>query len=84
LVVIGDRAPYLWEDGLYTNGGMSLDEADLGMSGIVSGREVVWLIETEVSLWDERELVQSWLEEHATLTDEAQFVRVTVKRYELP
>jgi 4-amino-4-deoxy-L-arabinose transferase-like glycosyltransferase len=84
LVVIGDRAPYLWEDGLYTNGGMSLDEVDLGMSGIVSGREVVWLIETEVSLWDERELVQSWLEEHATLTDEAQFVRVTVKRYELP
>jgi mannosyltransferase len=83
LVASGDRAPYLWGDGLYTNGGMSLDQADRGMLRIVSGKRVVWLIATEVSLWDERELVQSWLDDHATLTDEAQFVRVTVRRYEL-
>jgi 4-amino-4-deoxy-L-arabinose transferase-like glycosyltransferase len=84
LVARGEGAPYLWEDGFYTNGGMSLDAVDLGMSRIVSGKRVVWFIATEVSLWDERELVQNWLEEHATLTDEAHFVRVTVKRYELP
>jgi hypothetical protein len=34
-------------------------------------------------LWDERGLVQAWLAEHGTLTDEAQFVGVTVMRYEL-
>jgi hypothetical protein len=84
LVASGNRAPYLWKEGLYTNGGMSLSEANAGMSRIVSGSRVVWLIATEVSLWDERELVQSWLEEHATLTDAAEFVRVTVERYELP
>jgi 4-amino-4-deoxy-L-arabinose transferase-like glycosyltransferase len=84
LLASGDGAPYLWKEGLYTNGGMSLEQVEAGMANAVTGSRVVWFIATEVSLWDERELVQAWLDEHATLTDEAEFVRVTVRRYELP
>ncbi len=84
LVAGGGRTPYLWEEGLYTNAGMSLDEVDRLMSRMLSGKRVVWLVATEVPLWDERDLVHTWLDEHATLTDEAQFLRVTVSRYELP
>jgi hypothetical protein len=80
----GGGEPYLWAEGLYTNGGMSLEAVDHGMLDLVAGHQVVWLIATEVPLWDERGLVQAWLGEHGTLTDEAQFVGVAVMRYELP
>lgn len=84
LVADGGGMPYHWEEGLYTNAGMSPDEADRHMSSLVSENRVVWLVATEVHLWDERGLVQAWLDGHATLTEEAQFVSVTVSRYELP
>jgi hypothetical protein len=84
LLARGDGALYLWKEGLYTNAGMSLDQVETGMASAIAGSRVVWFIATEVSLWDERELVQAWLDEHATLTGEAEFVRVTVRRYELP
>jgi mannosyltransferase len=73
-----------WAEGLYTNGGMGPREVDRRMSEITAGSQVVWLVATEVEMWDERNLVQGWLEEHATLTDEVEFVRVTVYRYQLP
>ena len=76
--------PYRWAEGLYTNGGMHPDEASRLMDRLTAGSPVVWLVATEVPLWDERGLVQAWLEEHATLTDAADFVRVSVFRYELP
>jgi hypothetical protein len=44
----------------------------------------VWLIATEVAMWDERGLVQAWLEHNGALADEAHFVGVSVYRYELP
>ncbi len=75
---------YRWAEGLYTNSGMDLEEVDRQMAGITAGSEVVWLVATEVPLWDERGLVQAWLDEHATMTGEAQFVRVAVYRYEVP
>jgi hypothetical protein len=37
-----------------------------------------------VEMWDEGNLVQGWLDEHATLTAEVDFVRVTVYRYQFP
>jgi mannosyltransferase len=76
--------PYRWADGLYTNAGMAPDEVARRMAGITAGSHVVWLCATEASMWDERGLVQSWLDAHASRTDEAQFVRVTIYRYELP
>jgi hypothetical protein len=44
----------------------------------------VWLVNSEAALWDERGLVQSWLETHASATTRSEFVGVIVSRYELP
>jgi mannosyltransferase len=77
-------ASYRWAEGLYTNGGMGPGEVDRRMSEITAGSQVVWLVATEVEMWDDANLVQGWLDEHATLTEEVEFVRVTVYRYQLP
>ena len=53
------------------------------MSAMTADVRIVWLVATETALWDERALVQTWLEEHGWLTDQAEFVRVTIFRYEL-
>jgi hypothetical protein len=87
--VADERPPYRWADGLYTNAGMTPDEVDRQMAALTAGSEappggVVWLVATEVPLWDERGLVQGWLDQHATLVDAAEFLRVGVYRYELP
>jgi hypothetical protein len=82
-MVTGDAA-YHWADGLYTNSGMDPDEVDRGMAAMTTGSRVVWLVATEVPLWDERGLVQAWLDEHGSITEVAEFVRVTATRYELP
>ncbi len=79
-----DGASYNWAEGLYTNAGMTPDEAAQQMAGLTSGSRVVWLVATETSMWDERGLVQGWLAEHATLAGQAEFTRVTVYRYLLP
>jgi mannosyltransferase len=83
-VVGGNKGNYRWADGLYTNTGMTPAVVDRHMTKVVAGSRVVWLVATEVPLWDEQDLVRGWLEDHAMLTEEAQFVRVTVYRYELP
>jgi len=82
---------YPWAEGLYTNHRvpngeyqMSEYEAAWQMQELTEGHREIWLIATEVSLWDERNLVQSWLEEHLELVAEAHFARVDVYRYTLP
>jgi mannosyltransferase len=83
-VTAGGQGSYRWADGLYTNAGLSPGEVDRGMASITAGSPVLWLVATEVELWDERGLVQAWLDEHATLTDTTEFVRITVSRYQFP
>jgi hypothetical protein len=80
----GGGEPYRRADGLYTNAGMEPEEAGRRMAEITAGSRVVWLVATEVPMWDEQGLVQGWLDEHATRTEEAQFTRVAVYRYEFP
>jgi hypothetical protein len=63
---------------------MDPSEADRRMAEITRGSQTVWLIATEVPMWDERDLVHGWLEDHGELADRAEFVRVTVYRYKLP
>jgi hypothetical protein len=79
----GGGQPYRWVDGLYTNAGMTPDEVARQMEEIIAGSRVVWLVATEVPMWDERNLVQDWLDSHTRLTEKAEFVRVTVYRYAL-
>ena len=79
----GGDGPYRWAEGLYTNSGMSQSEVADRMARLIDGSSVVWLVATEVPLWDEEYLVQGWLDEQAQMTNRGDFVRVTVYRYEL-
>jgi uncharacterized membrane protein len=48
-----------------------------------ANRHAVWLIASEMDLWDQRHLLQKWLGAHGTITDQAVFAQVQVIRYEL-
>jgi hypothetical protein len=81
---------YPWAEGLYTNlrtpsGAyrMSVREVAERMGQMTKGYDTVWLVATEVSMWDERNLVQQWLEQRARRRVAAHFARVDVYRYVL-
>jgi mannosyltransferase len=82
LVFVPGPSTY-WIDGLYTNGGVSPREVDQQMAALIGERRVVWLVESEAAMWDERGLVRGWLDTHASLTGRVDFVRVSVRRYSL-
>ncbi|RME32131.1 MAG: hypothetical protein D6793_11510 [Thermoflexia bacterium] len=82
---------YRWADGLYTNHRnpdgtyvLSPKTAALWMAYQVGESRTVWLIASEGKMWDERNLVQAWLEYRYARTDEAHFTRVSVYRYMRP
>ncbi len=60
---------------------MTEAEADAWMATRVGGAKTVWLISSEVPMWDERNLTSQWLEANATPADRTEFVRVIVTRY---
>ncbi len=51
---------------------------------LVSGYDRVWLVYSEFSLWDERELVRQWLDEHYHHRQTWPFAGVTLLLYERP
>jgi mannosyltransferase len=82
---------YAWAEGLYTNhvypdGSYVMSEAQAAeeMGRMTEGYRVVWLVATEVEMWDERGLVKSWLDAHMRLTEKAEgeYLWVNVYRYE--
>jgi hypothetical protein len=82
---------YPWADGPYTNHRyasgayrMTAQRAAERLHEMTRGYDVAWLVATEVSLWDERNLTQQWLEQRALNVSAAHFTRVDVYRYELP
>jgi len=79
---------YEWANGAFTNhrdrSGAYLVTAEQNaadMAATTAGYDVVWLVLTEWESWDERGLVQAWLEANAQRVDEAHFLRVDVYRY---
>lgn len=79
---------YLWVDGLYTNyrnpdGSyiLSPDVVNRWMTQRVGWAQAVWLVASEVEMWDERNLVQAWLEDRYTRVSEAHFTRISVYCY---
>lgn len=79
---------YSWAEGLYTNHRapdgaylMSEQEAAFRMEEMTAGYSTIWLLATESPMWDERGLVQTWLEVNGERVDEAHFMRVDVYRY---
>jgi hypothetical protein len=43
----------------------------------------VWLLRSEVEMWDQRRLMDAWLDQHGELVDQADFLGVQVRRYRL-
>ena len=79
---------YPWAAGLYTNHRspdgsylMSEQQAARHMQEVTARHDVVWLVATEVEMWDQRRLVQAWLEANAQRVAEAHFMRVDVYRH---
>ncbi len=76
-------APYTnWRepDGSYRVGAAYVDRQ---MRSLVGNSPVVWLVYSEVSLWDDRELVKAWLDTHGTAQTQSQYHGVRVFRYAL-
>lgn len=69
-------------EGPYTNYGMSTDEADAWIATRLGGAHVVWLVLSETAMWDQRGLTEQWFAANATVTERADFTRVSVVRYE--
>jgi hypothetical protein len=79
---------YVWAEGLYTNHRapdgaylMSDREAAHHMRDVAEGYDAIWLVATETGMWDQRGLVQAWLEDNLQRVDAARFTRVDVYRY---
>jgi mannosyltransferase len=79
---------YPWADGLYTNhrtpdgAYLSSDQqAAHRMRDMAAGYDAIWLVATEAGMWDQRGLVQAWLEANAQRVDEEHFLWVDVYRY---
>ncbi len=77
-----------WAEAPYTNwrdqaGGYQVDAAEVGreMRRIVAGYDRVWLIYSEASLWDERDLVREWLNDNYQFGETARFTGVSIYLY---
>ncbi len=78
-----EEAPFTnWklEDGSYQ---VDMPYVDMQMKALLKDYSGVWLVYSEVALWDERELVKQWLDSHARLVDQQSYVGVTVYYYVL-
>lgn len=82
--VLGGGQSYRWADGLYTNSGMGPDEVERRMEAMTEGSRTVWLVASEVAMWDACGLVQAWLDSNASSSDVVEFTGVQVHHYELP
>ena len=72
-----------WIDGPFTNNGANEVVVGEQMMRGTTGSQAAWLIASEVSMWDQRELTRAWLSNHGKATDQADLTRVSVTRYEL-
>ncbi len=74
--------PYDGAEGLFTNYGMSDAEVDAQMGRQVMGRKTVWLVASEMEMWDSKLQVWKWLESHARRKEATVFAQVVLYRYE--
>ncbi len=59
------------------------DYVDKEMARLTESHDEVWLIYSEVLLWDERELVKAWLDAHGEVTSAQHYHRVSLYHYRL-
>ncbi|HQE92237.1 MAG TPA: glycosyltransferase family 39 protein [Anaerolineae bacterium] len=66
------------EDGSYQ---VDMAYVDEKMQALLNDYTGVWLIYSEVALWDDRELVKQWLDAHGHRVDQQPYTGVTVYHY---
>jgi len=66
------------EDGSYH---VHMPYVDREMAALTAAYSGVWLVYSEVGLWDDRELVKQWLDSHARLVEHQPYVGVEVFHY---
>jgi mannosyltransferase len=74
---------YTFIEGLWTNDGKEPEEVHTQMQRLTAEVADLWLVVSEESMWDNRQLMRSWLSDHATLVNQAHFMRVDVYHYKL-
>ena len=76
-----------WAGGLWTNNGhpdeQARTEVDAQMRAITAGADDVWVMRSEVEMWDARHLMDEWLDEHAALVDQADYHGTQVRHYRM-
>lgn len=77
------QADYTLLEGLWTNDGKDEAAVDREMTALTAPLTELWLVVSEEEMWDSRRLTRAWLDEHAYLVKEANFVRVNVYHYQL-
>lgn len=76
-----------WVGGLWTNNGHPDDQAraevDATMRAVTQNVSDVWLLSSEVEMWDSRHLMDEWLDQHGQVIDRAEFHGSQVRHYKL-
>jgi hypothetical protein len=76
-----------WIGGLWTQNGLPDDQAfaqvDAQMRQQTAGYRDIWVLRSEVEMWDPRYLMDRWLDEHGALVDQAHFNGAQVRHYVL-
>lgn len=76
-----------WAGGPYTNWGRSEEvetrEVALYMGNITQRADVVWVLLSEATMWDGRQLMDRWLQTHGALEEQRVYTGVVVQRYRL-
>jgi mannosyltransferase len=79
----GDARLGRWAGGLWTNDGKSATDVDQQMKELTAGMQDLWVLRSEVEMWDARHLMDEWLDQHGTVLDQAEFLGTQVKHYRL-
>jgi len=82
----GDNADLgWWAGGLWTNNELTDSEAvkqvEKEMEALTHGATDIWVMRSEVELWDARDLMDQWLREHGQLVEEVAFTGAQVTHY---
>lgn len=75
-----------WIEGPATNNVPEADAraaVDALLSARLDGAQSVWLVLSEASMWDSRQLLDQWLEAHGEMTEQRFFYGVEVRHYAL-
>jgi mannosyltransferase len=76
-----------WAEGIWTNQGWPDEtlqvQLDAQMQALTAGYSTLWVLRSEVEMWDQRHLMAAWLDQHASLVEQADYTGVQVRKYQL-